>query len=160
MSGFTGAGIDKDTVTTTQQAPLGFKLTVPDGNDGNQVYTYIKAAAAIAQGIAAMRGSVAGDSGYGACVVGLSADSDMRYVGCAQQTGGIPSGSYGFVLTQGVGLVKVNSASNAGDELVMHSALGELDDAAAGPTNGPVGVVLGTPIAAPTPGLAYVNFAG
>jgi len=42
----------------------------------------------------------------------------------------------------------------------MHSALGELDDAAAGPTNGPVGVVLGTPIAAPTPGLAYVNFAG
>ena len=160
MSGFTGIGIDKDTVTTTQQAPLGFKLTVGDGNDGNQIYTYVKAAATVGQGVAVMRGSVAGDSGYGACVLGLSTESEMRYVGCAQQAAGIPSGSYGFVLTKGVGLVKVDSASAAGDELVMHSADGELDDAAATDVNGPVGVVLGTAIAPATPGLAYVSFAG
>ena len=30
--GFTAAGITTDTVTTDQQMPLGFELTVPDGD--------------------------------------------------------------------------------------------------------------------------------
>ena len=39
--GFTAAGISPSTVTTTQQAPLGFELTVPDGDNGLQEWVYV-----------------------------------------------------------------------------------------------------------------------
>ena len=163
MSGFTAVGIDKDTVTTTQQAPLGFRLTVPTANDGNQTYTYVKAAAAIGQGISCARGSVAGKAGYGAVVLALSSLANHRYVGAAQQTGGIPLNEYGFVLTQGVGDVVVQTLSAATDALVMHSATGRLDNATSAvgvPGNFDCGVVAGTAIGAGATGKAYVNFKG
>ena len=158
MSGFTAAGINKDLITTTQQAPLGFRLTVPDGDNGYAIYTYVKAAAEIAAGISCAKGEVADKSGYGAAVVATSAMADTRYVGVAKAT--IASGSYGFVLTYGKGTAKVNSTSAASDELVMHSANGELDDAGAGASNGPVGNVLGTAITGGQSGAVFVNFAG
>jgi len=169
MSGFTTAsGIDANLVTTTQQAPLGFQLTVPTPNNGVKVYTYIKAAVAIGKGIVAARESVVGgDAGYGAALLALDTMGDLRYVGVAQQpittalpAGGIPAASYGFVLTSGVGSVKVNSASVAGDALVVHTAAGEMDDAAATVTNGEMGAVLGDAIGAGAIGNAYVSFPG
>ena len=156
--GFTAAGISPTTITTTQQAPLGFKLTVPDGDNGDKVFTYVKAAVEIGVGLACAKGEVADDSGYGAVLLAEAAMSDSRYVGVAQAT--IASGSYGFVLTRGKGNAKVNSESAASDELVMHSSGGELDDAGAGDSNGPVGNVLGTTIAAGGTGAVYLNFAG
>ena len=161
MSGFTGIGIDKDTVTTTQQAPLGFRLTVSDGNNGNQVYTYVKAAATIGAGLSCMRGNVASKAGYGAVVVAVSGQANHRYVGAAQKE--IPSGSYGFVLTQGVGDVVVQTAAAAGEALVMHSALGRLDNATSAvgaPGTFDCGNVCGTAIGAGNTGKAYVNFKG
>jgi len=156
--GFTAAGISPTTITTTQQAPLGFKLTVPDGDNGLAVYTYVKAATEIAVGLACAKGEVTGAAGYGAALLATSAMADTRYIGVAQAT--IASGSYGFVLTRGVGTAKVNSASAASDELVMHSSGGELDDAGAGDSNGPVGNVLGAAISGGASGSVYVNFAG
>lgn len=174
MSGFTtAAGISATTVTTTQQAPLGFQLTVPTANNGVQVYTYIRASVAIALGIVAARESVVATAagvaraGYGTGILAVAAMGDLRYIGVAQQpvtaalpAGGIPAASYGFVLTQGIGSVQVNSASAAGDALVVHSASGEMDDAAATVTNGEMGVVLGDAILAGAIGNAYVNFPG
>jgi len=158
MSGFTAAGISHTLISTDQQAPLGFKMSVPSSNDGIAVYTYVKAAAEIAAGISCARGAVAAKAGYGAVIVATSAMADTRYVGVAQAT--IASASYGFVLTKGIGNAKVNSESAISDELVMHSANGELDDAAGTVTNGPVGNVLGTLIAAAGTGAVYVDFAG
>jgi hypothetical protein len=133
--GFTAAGISTTTVTTTvqgQQAPLGFRLTVPTANDGNQTYTYIKAAAAVAIGEAVMKGAGTGiSSGYGACILATQAAlSPHRYVGCAQVA--IPSGSYGFVLTRGVGTALIATTIAAGADLVIDGAApGSLDDEAA-----------------------------
>ena len=162
MSGFTtAAGISVIDVTTTQQAPLGFQLTVPSQNNGNAVYTYIRAGAAIGPGICVAKdpaSSTTGDGGYGDCKVATSAMAMARYVGVAQIP--IASGSYGFVLTRGTGVAKVNSLSAADDALVVHSANGELDDAAAAAANTEVGVVLGDDIAAGAIGNVYVNFAG
>ena len=39
--GFTAAGISPSTVTTTQQAPLGFELSVPNGDKGMLTYIYV-----------------------------------------------------------------------------------------------------------------------
>ena len=130
--GFTAAGISVDLVTVAQQAPLGFRLTVPTANDGEQVYTYIKAAAAVAIGEAVMKGAGTGaSSGYGACVLATQgALSPHRYVGCAQVA--IASGSHGFVLTRGVGLALVATTTSAGADLVIDGvAPGSLDDEAA-----------------------------
>ena len=41
MSGFTAAGISPSTVTTTQQAPLGVELSVPNGDKGLLPYIYV-----------------------------------------------------------------------------------------------------------------------
>ena len=84
--GFTAAGITHTTITTTQQAPLGFKLTVPDGDNGVAIYTYVKAAAEILVGISCARGDVAAKAGYGAVIVATSALADTKYVGVAQAT--------------------------------------------------------------------------
>ena len=140
MSGFTAVGITKDTVTDTQQAPL----------------------AAIGVGISCARGSVASKAGYGAVVVATAALANHRYVGTAQQTGGIPINEYGFVLTKGVGDVTVQTISAAADALVM-GTLGRLDNATSAvgvPGTFDCGVVCGTGIGATLTGKVYVNFKG
>jgi hypothetical protein len=162
MSGFTSAaGISITDVTTTQQAPLGFQMTVPSANNSNSVYTYIRAGTNIITGVCAATASASsptGDAGYGAAALGVGTMSNTRYIGVAQVD--IPNTFYGFVLTRGVGLAKVNSESVAADALVVHSSGGELDDAAASATNTVVGHVLGDTIAAGAVGNVYVHFAG
>ena len=46
----TAAGIASTTVTTDQQAPLGFELEVPTANAGTEVWVYVKAEAALTAG--------------------------------------------------------------------------------------------------------------
>jgi|TARA_R100000482_G_scaffold100375_1_gene43787 hypothetical protein len=170
MSGFTAAGISPTTVTATQQAPLGFKLTVPNGDNGFQVYTYIKAAVNVLQGYAVQRAGTSTDGGYGACSLAID-DNNLRAVGVAQQaneldpasTGtnyAIPANYYGFVLTEGVGTVYTATAAAAYDTLVIHTTDGQLDDANPTATNGAVACVGGTAIGATSTGLALVKFAG
>ena len=163
MSGFTtAAGVSVTQTSFTQQAPLGFQITVPTAVDGNAVYTYVFAANQIPLGIACAK-----DPSYAVTDVATSTMAMTRYIGIAQQPvgpgrpdGGLLPGEYGFVLTRGVGQAKVNSASATDAALVMHTANGELDVAAATAANTEVGVVNGPLIAAGAIGSVYVNFAG
>ena len=174
MSGFTtAAGVSVTQTTTSQQAPLGFQITVPTANNGNAVYTYVRAANPIPYGItcakvpAAAAAATSGLAGYDFADLATAAMAMDRYIGVAQQVptaanpiGGIPALHYGFVLTRGVGVAVVNSASAANDALVVHASGGQLDDAAASASNTEVGVVLGDAIGAAAGGNVYVNFAG
>ena len=94
--GFTATGISTGTVTTDQQAPLGFELTVPTANKGNQVWVYVKSAAA-----AINHGDVceynADTTPYE--VKESTAQIGPKCVGVAQHF--IANGSYGFILKSG-----------------------------------------------------------
>ena len=115
--GFTATGITTSTVTTTQQAPLGFVLTVPDSTTsgdtgyGMQEWVYVKTSAAMEKGYVCGRAVGAITQPF---IVGLSVAADTRagVVGVAQHT--IASGSYGFVLRSGVGSVITNNSITAG----------------------------------------------
>jgi hypothetical protein len=109
--GFTAAGISPTTVTTDQQCPLGFELTVPDGDKGFQTWVYVKAEAALSEGRIVMLEDAAS-----AFEVTLSTSGGVntnasygRIVGVAQHT--IASGSYGFVLARGFGTVLAGAAA-------------------------------------------------
>jgi len=96
--GFTAAGISPTTVTTAAegaQAPLGFRLTVPQGDNGMAEYVYIKSAGDIKVG------NICGQSGvvpYTATLATATLEANKVY-GVAQVD--IPSGSFGFVLARG-----------------------------------------------------------
>jgi hypothetical protein len=96
MSGFTSVGIAVDTVTTDQQCPLGFQLTVPNGDFGLATYVYVKTAGAITAG------AICGQSGtvtpYLVIETGAAVAANEVY-GAAQVD--IASGSYGFILAKG-----------------------------------------------------------
>ena len=110
MSGFTAAGINKDLVTTDQQAPLGFELTVPTANAGNQTWVYIKAEDALVAGKIVMLENAASAFEAKLTPTGLSVNvTAARVIGVAQHV--IASGSYGFVLAKGFGLVKAGNGA-------------------------------------------------
>ena len=105
--GFTGAGISPTTVTTTQQAPLGFRLTVPQGDNGMAEYVYIKTAGAVAPG------EIVGQSGvtpYLGVVTAANLEANKTF-GVAQVA--IASGSYGFVLARGFCPIISTSSTSA-----------------------------------------------
>ena len=81
----TAAGITSTTVTTDQQAPLGFELVVPTANGGNQVWIYVQATAELDAGEAAMR-----DAGASTYTVSPTTAGTVihpgRVVGVAQHT--------------------------------------------------------------------------
>tara|TARA_R100000654_G_scaffold27339_3_gene51386 strand:- start:14662 stop:15168 length:507 start_codon:yes stop_codon:yes gene_type:complete len=103
--GFTASGISATTVTTDQQAPLGFVLTVPDGDQGNQSWVYVKAGEALSEGRICMFKDAT--SNYEVMLTtesGVSIkETRARCVGVAQHA--IASGSYGFVLARGFGTI-------------------------------------------------------
>lgn len=104
--GFTASGIDKDTVTTTQQAPLGFELTVPDGDNGMQTWIYVKAGEALSEGrIVMFADDVSSYTGVKLTTEsGVSVkESFARVIGVAQHD--IANNSYGFVLARGFGKI-------------------------------------------------------
>ncbi len=127
--GFTAAGIAIDTVTTDQQAPMGFELTKETPTIGLQVWVYIQ-----------MTGSAAG---IGEVIrrdvnipyvgkQGLAAATKIRTLGVAQHL--IPQNSYGFILKKGYGLIDCSAAVTAGDDLVP-TAAGKAKTMAAGEEN-------------------------
>lgn len=106
----TAVGIQYNFVSTTQQAPLGFKLkrVDPDNPDrGEQEWIYVKANVALAAGNVCMRAS--GEPKYevrkslvGGCPPG-------SVCGVAQHT--IAQDSYGFILRSGIGNVLPDGAA-------------------------------------------------
>jgi hypothetical protein len=108
--GFTGAGIATDTVSTTQLAPLGFELTVPDGDNGFQVWIYVfnDDAASLVEGTICARD--AATTTYDAIIAPVDAPT-IRVMGVAQHT--IVAGSYGFILRKGLGEVLADTGGIA-----------------------------------------------
>lgn len=104
----TAAGISSTTVTTDQQAPLGFPFENPTANAGTEVWIYVKAEDALSAGQIVMF-----EDGATAFEVKLttagSLVSTMRVVGVAQHD--IASGSYGFVLAKGFGSIKAGNGA-------------------------------------------------
>ena len=131
--GFTGAGIAPTTVTTTQQAPLGFVLTVPDGDNGFQEWVYVKTSAELTKGFAAERANTT------PFIVGQGAATTTRAscVGVAQHT--IASGSYGFILRKGVGSVLADGSVTAGSDITC-AASAKVTDMVDGFEEGVIGM--------------------
>ena len=117
--GFTGAGISPTTVTTTQQAPLGFVLTAPSAvsNGGHCEWIYIHTEDALVAGEVVMKKD--GDATYANLKTGAAGVLNIRIVGVAQHV--IAAGSYGFVLRKGVGEVGAadTGADQANDPLIV-----------------------------------------
>ena len=133
MSGFTASGISPTTVTTTQQAPLGFVLTVPDGDNGLQEWVYIKNTDTVA-----LRGA---DTTAAKFDVAQLADSYTlfnairgktasavagRVIGVAQHE--IAAGSYGFVLKSGKGKVTTTAGAVVLGTTLKISSAGDVLD--------------------------------
>lgn len=102
--------------STTQKLPLGTKAFDANGNE----YTYIKAGAAIAQYDAVrFNGSAAGYDD-----VRPTSAAGQVVIGAAQVA--LASGEYGWILSRGVGTVKVVVATAAGSALVPNATAGTL----------------------------------
>mgnify|MGYP003645556232 CR=1 FL=1 len=106
----TAAGLSSTTVSTTQQAPLGFELTVPTANSGEQTWIYVQATAAgVNPGIACMRAAAA--TTYTVQPTGIAVDPELpaRIVGVAQHA--IALNSFGFILKRGLGVVQAGNGA-------------------------------------------------
>ena len=119
--GFTAAGITKETVSTDQLAPLGFQLTVPNGDFGHATYVYVKTAALITAGAICVQSGTA--TPYLVDESGAAAFSTDIY-GVAQVD--IASGSYGFVIAKGYApkVLCTGAASPAPGEQILTAANG------------------------------------
>ena len=117
--GFTAAGISTSTVTTDQQAPLGFVMTAPSAvsNGGLCEWVYVKAEDALSAGEVCMKKDATAT--YENVVTAAANTLAIRLVGVAQHA--IAAASYGFVLRKGVGEVGASDTGNdqANDPLVV-----------------------------------------
>ena len=162
--GFTAAGIATDLVTATQQAPLGFELTVPNGNYGNQVWVYIKnvddGPTALAEGNPVMTLDADDTSRaeyYQVQICPTGRHSAKKVVGVAQHV--IAVNSYGFVLKSGKGSVKGGATTDSGLSLMTDTSTpGEVIalDTTGGQNDACIGVSLGD-LADDTVGSAIIS---
>ena len=117
--GFTAAGISTSTVTTDQQAPLGFVMTAPSAvsNGGLCEWVYVKAEDALSAGEVCMKKDATAT--YENVKTAAANTLAIRLVGVAQHA--IAAASYGFVLRKGVGEVGASDTGNdqANDPLVV-----------------------------------------
>lgn len=116
----TAAGITSTTVTTDQQAPLGFELVVPTPNAGDQVWIYVQCVVAqLNVGNAAMRPN--GAPTYVAQpTTAATAFQPARVIGVAQHT--IAVNSYGFILKRGLGTVQAGNGAVVGADRGLTTA--------------------------------------
>jgi len=111
--GFTAAGINTSLVTTTvegAQAPLGFELTVPDGDNGAQVWVYVfndDTSGFVAGDVVVRDASTSTYDG----ILNTDTTAAVRVLGIAQHE--IAAGSYGFILRKGIGVAR---AADTGDD--------------------------------------------
>ncbi len=136
MSGFTGIGIDKDTVTTTKQAPLGFILTVPDGDNGNKEYMYVYNDSGSTLAIKEMVMRKTQSQTYAAAKAAANCVS-ARVLGVPETA--IPNGSYGFVVRRGITTVSAGTAIAVDVPLKVHSSAGTVTVAVAATLGGDIG---------------------
>lgn len=136
MSGFTASGIAPTTVTSTQQSPLGFELTAPNGDYGLLVWVYIQMT-----GGAAAKGDVIARND-GASFIGSAADATATKVGSlgvAQHA--ITEDYFGFVLKSGKGTVTCDGSVTLGADIVP-AAGADVTDLTAGAEHRVIGIAL------------------
>ena len=153
----TAAGISTTTVTTDQQAPLGFELVVPTANQGEEVWVYIfndEAALQLTQGMLIMR-DLATATYDG--IRSTGAISPQRIIGVAQHN--IAAQSYGFILRKGIGQVLCDGNVTADTAVCPDANAGQCTDVAA-VTNAAIGVALATDAGAATLVAAHINCTG
>lgn len=142
--GFTAAGISPTTVTNettagaddaSQLAPLGFRLTVPDADQGLQTWVYVKASGALGEGeiVQLIDGATTVEVVAHPTSVSVN-DVASRVIGVAQHA--IGDNGYGFVLAKGFGTIRAGSAAITVNTAVTPggSAVGRGLDFAAGTT--------------------------
>jgi len=153
----TAAGISTTTVTTDQQAPLGFELVVPAANQGEQVWIYIfndEAALQLTQGMLIMR-DLATATYDG--IRSTGAISPQRIIGVAQHN--IAAGSYGFILRKGVGQVLCDGNVTQDLALTPDANAGQCTNVAV-VTNAAIGTALATDAGAASLVAACLNCTG
>lgn len=130
--GFTGAGILPTTVSTAAQGaqvPLGFELTVPDGNQGLKTWVYVyndEASDGFTAGMLIQRD--AATATYDG-IISTGAVSCERILGVAQHA--IAAGSYGFILKRGIGTILCDGNVTANSGVCPDARAGEATDVAA-----------------------------
>jgi len=100
----TAMGISVTTVTTDQQAPLGFIHTVPasvTGGTGEQQWVYVRVDPAAGAPLAI--GEFVSLAGFDVVQTTPLAQNPVLIIGVAQHA--IAQGSWGFILKNGVGLI-------------------------------------------------------
>jgi hypothetical protein len=153
----TAAGISATTVTTDQQAPLGFELVVPTANQGEQVWVYIfndEAALQLTQGMLIMRDL--GTATYDG-IRSTGAVSPQRILGVAQHN--IAAQSYGFILRKGIGQVLCDGNVTADTAVTPDANAGQCTDVADA-TRAAIGVALATDAGAASLVAAHLNCTG
>ena len=123
--GFTGAGISHLTTTSessagaddaSQLAPLGFVLTVPDGDNGAQEWIYVKNTDASDMSVVGtVVGRAAGSATY-QVITCPTGETTARIVGVVQHT--IGRNGFGFVLKKGVGTILCDTGFSANAGLI------------------------------------------
>jgi len=125
MSG-TAFGGDVTRVTTTQELPLGFEVTIPDGNNGLQTWIYVYNDSGAGLTAAKMQTRKASTAAYHVAEAG--AINPCQAVGVCVTA--IANGSYGFLLRKGVGTVDCAGTVTANKGLIL-VASGEVTHEAA-----------------------------
>lgn len=110
--------IDTALVSTTPQAAVGQLYTKYNGTAGPQVWIYVKAGGALAVGTVASRHDAT--TTYADVRACATSSSPWRVVGVAQHA--IASGSYGWILREGVGFVLADATGYAVDVLLIPDA--------------------------------------
>ena len=126
MSG-TAFGGSVTRVTTTQELPLGFQVTVPNGDAGDQVWIYVSASESLVVGSVCSLAAAA--TTYNVRKIPVDTHA-CTVVGVAQHV--IAGSSYGFILRRGKGVVLADSGGvtvNLG--MIAGDAVGTADAAAA-----------------------------
>lgn len=150
------AGIQFNTVTTDQQAPLGFELERPTPNNGSETWIYVfnDDAGAFTQGMLIQRD--AATATYDG-IISTGAVSPQRIMGVAQHT--IAAASYGFILRKGIGQILCDGNVSADTAVCPDANAGQATNVAA-VTGAAIGVALATDAGAATLVSCAINCSG
>ena len=117
----TAVGISTTTVTTDQQAPLGFELVVPTATQGEQVWIYVQAnnGAGLTPGMVCSRGAGVAALTYDLIPAPVITGAN-GVVGVAVTL--IPDNNYGFIMKKGFCSVVAGGGSIDVDEVIIVGA--------------------------------------
>jgi len=158
----TAAGLSVTTVSTTQQAPLGFELTVPTANQGEQVWIYVQANApgpGLVAGTVCARGAGAAAATFDVIPAPVTTGVNGVVGVCVTA---IPDNSFGFIMKKGFCNVLAGSGTIDVDEAIIVGATtaGRADAVAGGGAGAAVQIGFGwatANAAAGNPALCYIH---